>query len=164
VRNAVLRTGARRYLVAGACRTGEAIVGCEVAILGEELEHALLILSIEVLIERTLPDAFGEQLRDMAAGVIDHLPLLNRLAAVEVVRLHERRARGIDLDFERDAELVAVIQHVGVNGRQARGTGVEVEAFVEGACLLSTVGEVDASAATDGPVAAADTVACFENC
>ena len=32
-------------------------------------------------------------------------------AAVELVALHQRAARGIDFDFERDAELVAVAEH-----------------------------------------------------
>ena len=106
---------------------------------------------------------FDEQLGDVAARVVDHLALLDRLAAIELVALQKRGARGVDLDFERNAELVAVVQHVGVDGGQARGAGVEVEAFVKGAGLLRAVGEVDARAAADGPVAAADAIAGFEH-
>ena len=55
--------GAGQHFVAGALRAGEFAVGFEVAIFGEELEHALLVLGAELLIERALADALRRAAR-----------------------------------------------------------------------------------------------------
>ena len=88
-RHAGLRSGAGQHFVAGALGAGESAVGFEIAVLGEELEHALFVFCAELLIERALANAFREQLGDVAACVIDHLALLDRLAVVELVTLQK---------------------------------------------------------------------------
>ena len=126
-----------RFLLAGAGRNGEArslrslkeIVGSEVAVFAKKDEHALLVFGGDVLVERALVDAFGEQFGDVAAGVVDHPALLDGLAAIQLVGLHERAARGVDLDLEGNVELAAITEHGGVDRRQTGGAEVLVVAF-----------------------------------
>ena len=99
----------------------------------------------------------------MAAGVVDDLALHHGFAAVGSVVLQVGGAAGVDLDLELDAELAAVAEDSGVDGRQARGADVLIVAGVEGAGLGGAVEEGDGVAAADGPVAAAGTGAGFED-
>ena len=87
-----LGPGAGQHFVAGALRAGKFAVRFEVAIFREELEHALLVLGVEFLIERALADALRQKLGDVAARVVDHLALLDRLAVIELIALQERGA------------------------------------------------------------------------
>ena len=136
-----LGAGAGRDSVAGAVGAFEEQIGIEVAVLAEEVDHALAVGGVDFLIERALLDALGEELGDMAASVVDHAALLDGHAAVELVGLHECTARGVDFDFEGDAELVAISEHGAVRGGQARGAGVEVVVRLEGAGLARAIGE-----------------------
>jgi hypothetical protein len=133
------------------------------AVLAEEVQHAGAVGGGEVLVERAVGDALGEQFADVAAGVVDDLALDHGLAAVGGIVLQEGGAAGVDLDFELDAELAAVAQHGGVHGGQARGADVLVVAGIEGAALRAAVEQRDGVAAADGPVAAAGAGAGFEH-
>ena len=99
----------------------------------------------------------------MAAGVVDDAALGDGDAAVELVGLHQRAARRVHFDFERDAELVAVAEHGAMCGGQARGAGVEVMVFLPCAGLARAVDEVHLRAVADAPVAAAGAMARFKN-
>ena len=108
-------------------------------------------------------DGFVEEFGQVAAGVVDDLALLDWLAAIEEGRLHEGRARGVNFDFERNAEVVTVVQDICVNGWNARGAGVEVSAVLPAAGLDAAVGELDFAAVAYGPCAAAGTIASFDD-
>ena len=82
--------------------------------------------AVDLLVERAFANALGKQLGDVAARIVDDAAFGDGRAAVEFVALHERAARRVDFDFERDTELVAIAEHGAVRGGQARGTGVEV--------------------------------------
>ena len=110
-----------------------------------------------------LVDRFGQELSEIAAGVVDNPALLDGLAVVENIGLHERGAGCVDFDFEGDAELVAVAEEMGVDRRDAGGTGVEVAAVLPRAGLDGAVGEFDFGAVADGPGATAGTVAGFDD-
>jgi hypothetical protein len=56
----------------------------------------------QFLIEGTAPDALGQELGDVAAGIVFHLPVLHRFAAFERARLQIGAARGVDFDFQRN--------------------------------------------------------------
>ena len=92
------------------CRVLALVV--EVAEAAEEVEEAGGVFFGELGVEGVLVDRFGEELGDIAAGVVDDLALLDRLAAVESIGLHERGAGGVDFDLEGDAELVAVVEEM----------------------------------------------------
>src|SRR5271163_2664374 len=131
-------------------------VGLEIAVLNQKGDHALLVLCGNLLVEGALLDAFGEQLGDMAAGVVHHLPLLHWLPVVQVVGLHERTAGGVDFNLKRNAEFLAIAQHGGVDRRQAGGTDVLVVAFFKSAGLREAIGEFNLGTLADRPVASAD--------
>src|SRR5437868_6831394 len=52
----------------------------QVAVCAQEREKTLMILFGQTFIQRALPDALREQFRDMAARVVDHLTLLDRVS------------------------------------------------------------------------------------
>ena len=85
--------GAGRNFEAGAIGAAEEQIGIEIAVLAQELDHALAIVGADLLVERALLDALGEQLADMAARIVDDAALGNGHAAVQLVALHERAAR-----------------------------------------------------------------------
>ena len=119
--------------------------------------------TVTLLIERAFLDAFGEQFADMAARVVNHAALGNSRAAVQLVALHQRAARGVHFDFKRDAQLAAVAEHGVVRGGQSRGPGVEVVALLEGAGLARAVGKVHLRPVANAPVPAAGPLARFKN-
>ena len=67
--------GAGRNFVAGAIGAAEEQIGIEIAVLAQKLDHALAIAGGDLLVERALLDALGEQLADMAARVVDDAAL-----------------------------------------------------------------------------------------
>src|SRR5262249_44925195 len=79
-----------------------------------------------------------------------------------------RAAAGVDLDLERDAKLAAIAEYGLVMARDAGRAGVPIEVGIEltdlARYLARAVGHLDRVAAPDGPVAAADAVAGFEDC
>ncbi len=158
-----LPRGAGRNFVAGTVCATEEQIGIQIAVLAQELDHAVAIVGVELLVESALADALGQQLAHMAARVVHHAALGDSYAAVQLVVLHQRAARGIDLDLERNAQFVAVAKHGVVRGGQARGPGVEVVALLEGAGLARAVGEIHIGAVADAPIAAAGALARFEN-
>ncbi len=89
----------------------------EVAEVLEEFEEAGRVFFGELVVEGVLVDGFGEEFGEVAACVVDDLTLLDGVAVVEFGRLHEGRAGGVDFNFEGYAELVAVAEDVGVDGR-----------------------------------------------
>ena len=149
--------------VAGILTSGVFAGVVERAVGAEETEHAVAIGGGDVLVERAVANALGEQLADVAAGVVDDLALHHGLAAVGCVVLQEGGAAGVDLDLEFDAELAAIAEDGGVDGRQAGGADVLIVAGIEGAGLGGAIEEGDGVAAADGPVAAAGTGAGFED-
>jgi len=112
---------------------------------------------------RVAADRFGEKLGDVPAGVVDDLTLLDGLPSIQAIALHQRAARRVHLDFERNAEFAAVTEHGHVLRRKACGAGVEVVGLVEGAGLRRAVGHFDASAVANRPVSSAGAAACLEN-
>src|SRR5579883_1369989 len=88
----------------------------------------------------------------MAARIVDHLPLLHGLAAVQPVALQQRSARRIDFYFKRHSQLAAVAEHGGMDRWQARRSGIEIASFFKIANLLSTVGKLYFCAAANAPV------------
>ena len=135
----------------------------EIAEAGEEVEEAGTVFGGEVVVEGVLVDDFGEEFGKVAAGVVDDLALFYGFAGVEEGGLHEGRPGGVDLDLEGDAELVAVVEEMGVDGRDAGGAGVEVAAVRPGTVLDGAVGELDLAAVADGPATAAGAVAGFKD-
>ena len=81
----------------GAGRCGEAAAGgagvlsgvIEVAEAGEEVAEAGEVLLREDVVERMFVDGFGEQLGEVAAGIVEHPALGNGHAAVQQRRLHQ---------------------------------------------------------------------------
>ena len=135
----------------------------QVAEVLKEFEEACRFFFGELVIEGVLVDRFGEEFGEIAAGVVNDLALLDGVAVVELGRLHEGGARGVDFDFEANAELLTVAEDVGVDGGDASGAGVEVAAVLPLAVLDGAVGEFDLGAVADGPVASAGAVASFED-
>src|SRR5579883_2733206 len=99
----------------------------------------------------------------MAARIVDHLPLLDWLAAVHLVALQQWAARGIDFHFERHSQLTAVAKHRGMDRRQARRPCVEVTPFFEIADLLRAVGKLYLCAAANAPVTPAHALSRFQH-
>ena len=52
-------------------RAFERQIGLEIAVLLQEVDHALAVFGGDVLVERAFANAFGEQLGDVAAGIVD---------------------------------------------------------------------------------------------
>ena len=118
--------------VAGAVATAVFAGVVERAVDAEEAEHAVAVGGGDVLVERAVADAFGEEFGDVAAGVVDDLALDHGLAIVGGVVLQEGGAAGVDFNLELDAELAAVAEHVAMDGRETRGADVLIVAGVEG--------------------------------
>jgi hypothetical protein len=122
----------------------------------------VVVLS-EGLIESTLLYALGQQFGDMAASIVDGLPLADGFAVKDVVTLQQRAARGINLDLKFHSQFVAVAQHGLVNGGQARRAAVEVISVVEGTSLRGAIVEGQLRSGAQGPVAPAGTLARFQH-
>src|SRR5215469_7100082 len=110
-----------------------------------------------------LIDGFRKKFGDISAGIINYLALLNRLAAVQILALHQRAARGIDLNLQRYAQFFAITQNVVMNRRQACRTGIEVVVAFPVACLDGAVGKLDFGAVANGPTAAAGAFTSLEH-
>src|SRR5438874_12762234 len=94
---------------------------------------------------------------------MNDLPLLDGFALVELGRLHESGAGGVDLNLERHAETLAVVEQMRVDGRNARRAGVEIATVLPLAGLRCAVGKFDFGAFANCPGAAAGTIARFED-
>ena len=104
------------------------------------------VLFGEFVVESVFVDGLGEEFGEVAAGVVDDLALLDGLATVEGVSLHQGGAGGVHLDFEGNAELLAVSEQMGVDRGDAGGAGVEIAAVLPIASLHCAVGELDFAA------------------
>jgi len=133
------------------------------AIDSEKIQHRGVVVWGELLIERAFLHTFGQQFGNMAASVVDGLTLADGFAVEDVVVLQQGAAGGIYFDFEFHSQLAAITQHGFVDGRQTRGTAVEVVAFVEGAVLRGSVSEDELRSAAQSPVTATGTLARFKN-
>src|SRR5947207_12090012 len=67
----------------------------------------------------------------MALKAVDHLARLDRAAVPQGRRVHQVGAAREDVGLERHIEPPAVADHVDMAVRNAAGTGVEVETFIE---------------------------------
>ena len=160
--DAFLQVGAGLDLVAGA---GGAAVGgefVEVAVGFEEGGHAVAVFGREGVVEAAAVDGFAEEFADVASRVGHGLAEAEGFAAVGGWGLEVGAAAAVDFGFQCHAEGAAVAEHGLVVAGQAGGAGVEIFAVREVADLLGAVGHVDAGAAADAPVAAADAVARFD--
>ena len=108
-------------------------------------------------------DGLGKELGEVSASVVDDLALLNGFTLIELGRLHQCGAGGVDLDLEGHAEIVAVVEEMGMDGRDARGAGVEIVASLPLANLRSAISELDLGALADRPAATAGAIAGFED-
>ena len=88
---------------------------------------------------------------------------LDGLAAIGGGIVEPRTAAGVDLDLEGDTELPAIAEHRLMGARDARRAGIPVHLGIEFAQLPGAVVHVEAGAAPDAPVAAADAVARFQD-
>ena len=117
----------------------------------------------EFLVEGAAVDRLAEQLGDFSARVVDRLAQLDRPAVIGRRIVQQRPAIGIDLDLERDAELVAIAEHGLMMAGKPRRPRVPVQPLVELADLAGAVGHIERRAAPDGPVASAHAIAGFEH-
>ncbi len=163
VQGGLCETCSARHDEAGARCADVFALLVEVAEGGEEVEEVGGVFFGELVVEGVLVDGFGEEFGEVASGVVDDLTLLDGLAAVEDGVLHEGGAGGVDFDFEGYAEIVTVVEEIGVDGGDASGAGVEVAAILPGAGLDGAVGELDFAAVADGPGAAAGAMAGFDD-
>lgn len=163
VQNGFGRACARACDEACAGGAGVAAILAEVAEVFEEVAEAPDVFFGELVVEGVLVDGFGEELGEVAAGVVDDLALLDGFAVVELGRLHEGGAGGVDFDFEGDAEFVTVAEDVGMDGGDACGASVEIAAVLPVAGLRGAVGELDFGAFADGPIASSGAIAGFED-
>ena len=99
----------------------------------------------------------------MAAGVVDHGTLLDRLAAVHAIALHQGAAGRVHFHFERHTKFAAVTKHGEVLGGQTGGAGIKIIAFVERTTLGDAVGHFHAGAIANGPIAPTGPAARFEH-
>ena len=133
------------------------------AIRFKKFHHCHVIVRGEGLIERSLLDTLGQQFCNVAASVIDGLSLPNGFAPEDVVILQQCVPRAIHLDFQLDAEFVAVAQHGFVYGGQTRGPAVEVVSLVERTFLRSAVGEDQLRSLAQRPVPSPGAAPGFQN-
>ena len=124
----------------------------EVAIGLQERQQLFLVLEAQVLVEGALVHRLGQQLGDVAAGVVDPLAHLQLLAAVgpEV-----GAAAGVDLDLQRHAQLAAIGQQPLVMAGNARRPRVHVEPVGEAHGLRLLADHLDLVAVAQRPVAPA---------
>ena len=156
-------SSAGRDCEAGTHASGVAIVGAEIAEVLKELEEALGVLFGEFVIEGVFVDGLGEEFGEVSAGVVDDLTLLDGFALIELGRLHESGAGGVDFYFQGHAQVVAIVEEMGVDGRDAGGAGVEIVAVLPLADLCGAVGKLDFGSVADGPAAASGAVSRFED-
>ena len=107
-------------------------------------------------VERVTVDRLGRQFRDIAADVVDHLPVALRLAVERRIALQQGAAVVVAHHLQRHAEFAAIGQDALVVVRQPRRAGIEihVRAGVPGDALHAG-GLADLVAAAQRPVAAA---------
>ncbi len=158
-----VRTCARADIHAAAFRARELVVLVEIAVSLQEGQHLLRVFLAQSLIEPVLVDALRQQFRYPAARIVDHLPLFDWLAAVQILRLHQGAARGVDLDLERHTQFFAVTQDGAMNRGQARRPGIHVVFPLPVTGLDSAVGELNLAAVTEAPAAAAGPFARLEH-
>src|SRR5215831_8824152 len=84
---------------------------------------------------------------------------LDRLAAVGVPIVETRPAAGIDLDFEGDAEFLAIAEDRLMGAWNASRTCVPIHLGIEFAELSCAIVHVEPGAAPNAPVAAANAFA-----
>ena len=98
-----------------------------------------MIVRGERLIERSLLRALRQQFRDVAASIVDRLPLANWFSAEDVVILQQRATRAIHLNLKLHVQFAAVAQYRLVNRRKTRRAAVEIISFIEGAFLRAAI-------------------------
>src|SRR5215831_3596903 len=130
----------------------------------QEVEHALLVVRGQFLVERATVDCLAEQLGDFPARVVDRLAELDRPTVVRRRIVQQCAATGINLDLEGDAELSAITEDGLMMAGKSRRARIPVQALVEVADLARAISHVEPSAGPDGPVAAAHAIAGFEHC
>ena len=130
--------------------------GPQVAEGSQQHQQPLPVIFVQLLVQSTLVYALGKKLRDVAARIVDHLPLLHRFPAKGFVARHQRAAIGVYEDLQSDVQLLAVAQHGFVNRGNAGGAGVKVavRTGVLGG-LFRTIHELDGGSIAHGPVTAA---------
>ena len=113
--------------VAGAVRpaVGERLV--QVAVDAQKLAQPLVVVGVEPGVEGARVDRLGQQLGQKAARVGHVLAMADGPPAEGVVVVDPGVAVLVDEDLERDRELAAVAQQVGVAPGDPRRAGVEVE-------------------------------------
>src|SRR5262249_23314323 len=107
-----------------------------------EREEPFDIVFGQYRVEAAPVDAFAEEFRQIASRVVNDPSLFHGAAAVQVIRLHQRGARRIDLYFERNAQLLAVAKYRAMNGRNARRAGIHVLSGLPVATLHGPIGKL----------------------
>jgi hypothetical protein len=126
VQDGFSRAGGGRCDEASAGRAEILAVAIEIAETMQEVEKTAGVLCGEFVVECVSVDGLREKLGEVASRIVDDLALFDRFAEIENVGLHSSGARGVDLDFEGNAQLLTVSKQMGVDGGNAGGARVEV--------------------------------------
>ena len=120
-----------------------AVIGrIEIALCDEKADQPLLVLSRQREIQLPLIDRLDEQLVDASDQVGLDLaqpqPGICQRACGASLVVEIRAVRLVQENLQRNAELLAVVQHAGVRVRNAPGADVDVLPLVKGADLAFT--------------------------
>ena len=155
--------GAGRLGEARSLRTLEAHILRQVAIGPQEGQQLLLVGQGQLSVQGALVDRLGQQFGDMAAGVVDPLAQLDRLAAVGLVTPQKGAAADIDLHFERHAQLAAIGQQALMVAGNAGRARIHVDVLLKGDGLVGLAHHLDLVAAAQGPVTTAEAIASLQD-